>query len=285
VLTLAVVQQKIKDLDIGSSNEKKYLDDIKRVMKMAKCDDLVSCLNKHKMVIKLIKEAKMANGEPYAINTLKSAFQAILFVIDRLKLNIDKKPYDEQFQILKVASAEQTAHRVETEAIPLWKDYLEKCKKKYGMESRQYLLARLYNELTVRDDYGLVLSKEPREDNYLLIEPDGLEVVINAYKTDKRYGQIRYKLKGSLEKMTREYIAKRKLKVGDFLFGRELLSPVLSKMNADLGYKTGVNLFRHMTTSEELLKAKTPEERVKLAAAMKHSPVVQLSYLRKKKLV
>ena len=57
-------------------------------------------------IIDLVNNSKMRNGEPYAENTKKSAFQSILFVIDNLKLNIDKKPYLEQFEIKKIISME-----------------------------------------------------------------------------------------------------------------------------------------------------------------------------------
>lgn len=284
-LPLKTVQQKIKELNLKPSNEKKYSDDIKRVMKMLQCDDLNTCLSNPSAVIQKINDAKMRNGDPYSINTKKSAYQSILFVIDQLKLKVDKKKYIEQFEILKVESQEQTVHRVEEEPIPLWKDYLRKCRAIFGIDSKEYLIARFYDEFTVRDDLGLVLADDTRDDNYLFVRPDYLEVVINSYKTDKKYGQIRYKLKGSLEKLTRDYITKHNLKIGDLLFAQPTLSPIVSKMNKELGYSSGVNLFRHMTTSEQLAKAKSAEQKVKLAEAMKHSPVVQVSYLRKKKLI
>ena len=150
---------------------------------------------------------------------------------------------------------------------------------------KESLIAKFYNELTVRDDYGLVISnKNLKNENYLLISPKSMEVVINNYKTDKRYGVIRHKLSKPLEKLTRAYILKNKIQKGDYLFGAELLSSFVSKTNTTLGYKGGINLFRHMKISEELAKA-TPAERVKLADVMKHSPVVQKAYLRRMNLI
>ena len=280
-LTLSMAQDAIRELKLKDTSEKKYLDDLKRLSKMIGKDFQLS----NPEVINVIKDAKRKSGEPYSLNTLKSIFQVILVLSDAMKLDIDKKPYKEQYEIYKIKSFDQTVEQVEEQAIPLWKDYLKVCRAKYGMASREYLLARFYDELTVRDDLGLVLSDDSIDGNYLFVRPDYLEVVINSYKTESKYGQIRYKLKGSLEKLTRDYIARNNLNMGDLLFGAEQLSPLVSKMNKQLGYSSGVTLYRHMTISEQLEKCKTPEMRVKLADAMKHSPIVQLSYLRKKKLI
>lgn len=285
-LTLEEVSKKIKALDIpNKGTEKKYLEDIQRTMKMTGCTDLSVCLTHHVAIIKLVNESKKKNGEPYSDNTKKSVFQSILFVIDNLKLKIDKKPYLEQFELYKIKSADQNEQKIQNEEVPSWKEYLKKSRAKFGMTSKEYLLARFYDELTVRDDFGLIITDEILDNNnYLLVRGAYIEIVINTYKTDKKYGQIRYKLKKSLENLTREYIAKKKLKIGDLIFGAPKLTAIVSKMNEDLGYHGGVNFFRHMTITEELEKA-TPEQRVKLAEAMKHSPVVQKAYLRKKKLI
>jgi hypothetical protein len=285
-LTYEVVSKKLKDLDIpNKGTEKKYLEDIQRTMKMTGCTDLAVCLTHPIAIIKLVNESKKKNGEPYSDNTKKSVFQSILFVIDNLKLKIDKKPYLEQFELYKIKSADQNEQKIQNEEVPSWKEYLKKSRAKFGMTSKEYLLARFYDELTVRDDFGLIITDEILDNNnYLLVRATYIEIVINTYKTDKKYGQIRYKLKKSLENLTREYIAEKKLKIGDLIFGAPKLTSLVSKMNDDLGYHGGVNFFRHMTITEELEKA-TPEQRVKLAEAMKHSPVVQKAYLRKKKLI
>jgi hypothetical protein len=284
-LTLEEVSKKIKDLDLHKGTEKKYLEDIQRTMKMTGCTDLLVCLTRPQQIIKLVNESKKKNGEPYSDNTKKSVFQSILFVIDNLKLSIDKKPYNEQFELYKIKSADLNEQKIQNEEVPSWKEYLKKSRAKFGMTSKEYLLARFYDELTVRDDFGLIITDEILDNNnYLLVRGAYIEIVINTYKTDKKYGQIRYKLKKSLENLTREYIAKNKLKIGDLIFGTPKLTSVISKMNDELGYHGGVNFFRHMTVTEELEKA-SPAQRLKLAEVMKHSPVVQKAYLRKKKLI
>ena len=180
---------------------------------------------------------------------------------------------------------EQNEDKIANEEVPTFEEYLQGCKANFTVGSKESLIAKFYDELTVRDDYGLVITDKNLENkNYLLIKPTSIEIVINNYKTDKKYGIIRHKLTKALEKITRAYITKNGLKIGDYLFGTEHLSSFVSKMNKTLGYKSGVGLFRHMKITEQLGMA-TPAERVKLAEVMKHSPVVQKAYLRKMKLI
>ena len=115
----------------------------------------------------------------------------------------------------------------------------------------------------------------------MLVQPGSIEVVINKYKTSKKYGAIRRKLTKPLETMIRSYMTKNKLGIGSFLFGEAKHSDFLSKMNKLLGYKTGSNLFRKMSVSEELKDLKcTPARRLELSKIMGHAPATQLWYLR-----
>jgi hypothetical protein len=59
-------------------------------------------------------------------------------------------------------------------------------------------------------------------------------------------------------------------------------------MNKKLGYmsEAGINFMRHMKVTDELSGVKaTPAQRIELAEKMKHSPVVQLTYARKHKVI
>lgn len=284
VLSLAIVQQKIKDLNIeNKKTEKKYVADVKRLMDMTQCNDLNECLKKPKKIIELVNNSKKRNGENYSENTKKSVYQTILYVIDKLKLDIDKTLYMKQFEVKKIISTEQNNDKTHHEEVPSFDEYVKKCKKTFGGNSKEFLVAKFYDELTVRDDFGLIITDKPLDKtNYLLVKPKSIEVVINNYKTDKKHGVISHKLSKGLEKLTRAYITTNHLGMGDFLFGSEHLSAFVSKMNKTMGYTGGVGLFRHMKITEQSENS-TPEQRVELANAMAHSPVVQTKYLRKKK--
>ena len=143
ILTLAIVQQKIKDLNIEKSSETKYLGDIKRTMDMTGCGNLNECLKHPKKIIDLVNNSKMRSGKDYAENTKKSVFQSILFVIDNLKLNIDKKPYLEQFEIKKIISMEQNEEKIANEEVPTFVEYIDGCKANFKVGSKEMLIAKL----------------------------------------------------------------------------------------------------------------------------------------------
>lgn len=272
----------IKDLNIPNrKTEEKYISDLLRLMRIVGSRYLD--LYHSKDLIEMINTAKRPNGSEYSENTKKSLFQAILVVIDKLKVNVKKKPYEDQFNIKKMISIDQNEEKMANEEVPSFKEYLAKCKATFGINSKEYLIAKFYEEITIRDDFGLILANEiyDNDNNYLLLTPTKLTIIVNTYKTNKRYGQIRHKLSKTLEKLTKTYILANNISLGDFLFGEPKLSATVSKMNQALGYTGGINLFRHMKITQVLQKESSPEARLKLAAAMKHSNVIQKAYLRK----
>jgi hypothetical protein len=276
-LSLNQVQDKIKELNIpNKTTELKYLNDIKRLFQITDSTDLLSILKDSK-TIDAINSSVKPNGEPYSVNTQKALYQSILFVIDNLKLDIDKRDYITQFETKKVVSFDQTAAK--DDIVPTFKEYINKAKKVFGIGSAEVLIAKFYDVLTLRDDFGLIITDKEIEGNYLLIKPS-IEIVINYYKTDKKYGVIRYKLPKALDRETRAFIENHDLQVGDYLFGEKNLSGMVVKMNQELGYTGGVSLFRKMKISE-LYNTASTEDKVKLAEAMKHSPVIQKTYLRR----
>jgi hypothetical protein len=275
----------VKELNINRSTEEKYISDLLRLMKIVNSRYLD--LYHSKNLIEMINTAKRPNGSAYSENTKKSIFQVILFIIDNLKLNVKKKPYEDQFNIKKMISIDQNEEKMQNEEVPTFREYLAKCKAMFGVDSKEFLISKFYEELTMRDDFGLILANEiyDNDNNYLLITPTKLTIVINSYKTNKKYGQVRHKLSKTLERLTKIYILKQNISLGDYLFGESKLSSTITKMNQALGYASGVNLFRHMKITQVLNKESNPETRLKLAAAMKHSNVIQKAYLRKSKLI
>jgi hypothetical protein len=279
------ILKRVKELNISNrKTEEKYIADLLRLMRIVGSKYLD--LYHSKDLIEMINTAKRPNGQDFSENTKKSLYQAILFIIDNLKLNVKKKPYEDQFTIKKMISTEQNEEKIANEEVPTFKEYLAKCKAMFGVDSKEYLIAKFYEELTMRDDFGLILANEiyDNDNNYLLLSPR-LTIVINSYKTNKRYGQVRHKLSKALERLTKIYILKNNLSLGDLLFKESKLSPTITKMNEALGYTGGINKFRHMKVTEVLNKETNHETKLKLSEVMRHSPVIQKAYLRKAKLI
>lgn len=270
---------------------KKYKDDLKRFVNITACDDISVCLKKYKQIIKEVNASKMKNGQPYSNNTIKSIYQSILFIIDTLNIKVDKKPYEQEYNIRILQSNDDNAEKKETESVFPFKIYLEKVKEKFGEDSKMYLIASMYDELTVRDNFQLKLvsnMKDMTDDkiNYLLVPKTGnMKIVINTYKTESKYGIIMHTFTKQLSTMIKNYITANSIKIGDYLFGDKPLTQYISSNNPKIGIQAGINLFRQMKIADEEKTVKSPAERLALADKMKHSPVSQLWYLRKQKLI
>lgn len=278
---------------------KKYKDDLKRFVTITGCDDISQCLQKHSLIIKEINNGKMKNGQPYSNNTIKSVYQSILFIIDTLNIKVDKKPYEQEYNIRILKSNDDNAEKKENEEVFPFKTYMEKVKDKFGDDSKMYLIASMYDELTVRDNFQLKLVSNVKDIpndigvgqgvpaiNYLLVPKSGnIKIVINSYKTEAKYGIINHTFKKNVSTMIRKYITNNSIKIDDYLFGDKPLTQFVSSNNPKIGIQGGINLFRQMKIADEIKLAKTPEERLALADKMRHSPVSQLWYLRKQKLI
>ena len=286
-----LTQFRTENVIISDGTLKKYKEDLKRFVTITGCDDISECLKKSHLIIPEINNSKKKNGEPYSTNTLKSVYQSILFIIDNLHLDIDKKPYEKEYEIAILQSNDENAEKKETEEVLPFKVYLEKAKAKWGETSKMYLIASLYDELTVRDDFQLKIVSNVNDmtddkANYLLVPKSGnLKITINTYKTETKYGVINHTCSKTLSSQIRKYMKDNNLRIGDYLFGNKKLTQFVSSQNPYIGIKGGVSLFRNMKVSDELKTIKTPEQRLALAEKMKHSPVSQLWYLRKQKLI
>ena len=86
---------------------------------ITKCDNILGCLKNPKKMISDINKGKKKDGESYAINTQKSLFQTILFLITRLNLNVTKNvktQYLTVFETLKVKSSDVNKEKVAEQA-------------------------------------------------------------------------------------------------------------------------------------------------------------------------
>jgi len=168
-LTYEETNNYLKELNLNPNTLHKYLQDFKRLIALTGCENILGCLKKPKEMISKIKNGKKADGEPYSINTQKSLFQTMLFLITRLNLKVTdnvKKQYLHVFEVYKV--------------------------KTFGKNSKMYVLSRLYQDVTVRDFVLKIVSALKEADdvkeNYIIIPRAGiLTVIINNYKTAKKY--------------------------------------------------------------------------------------------------
>jgi hypothetical protein len=240
------------------------------------------------------------SDKPMALNTKKTVAESLVWTIDHLGMNLEpavRQQYLDMMESYKLQSKDQTKARkgdIEFDVMP-YTEFLAKVKGEFGGESKQFVLASIYKEATLRDNfYNLVLVESDRgvlndTDNFLIMSraaKGAVTVVINSYKTEKRYGVIRVKLSAGLSKLLREYVAKKGTTAGSRIFpeNKTGLSAYISTFVKKIapGAKGGIDYIRQSVITEQMNKAGglSAEARVALAKSCAHSPNAQLSYVR-----
>ncbi len=276
--------------DMKDSSKKIYLNTLIRINKILQYDNYMDLENSD-MTIKNINETKFN----ISVNTIKLIYQAILKVIDLLDLKVDKKPYIEQFELLKIKSTDENKVKQETTEFPSFDKYLKEVLTRFGIDSKMYLLAMLYDNITIRDDFNnLIIVNDIKkitadsDKNYLFVPENKKELCvlrINSYKTDKKYGIIHKTLSMPVTLLIKRYMTNNNINYGDVLFAKDV-GHYISLKNKDINPEYGgISWLRHVKVSDLLnKKGVTPEERLALATEMLHSPNVQANYERNKKI-
>ena len=289
--------EKINALDATSGTKTKYINDLKTLLNITGCDDLRQCLKQSKKIISEIENAKQKRDPTlsYGINTKKSLYQTILFLITNLKIDLKESTierYKSKFEEYKILSRDKTAENKisNDDSVMDYKEYVKKILQKFGVKSKQYLVARLYDELTCRDNYGNLeiienLKEVKPNKNYIVVPRKRITLVLQEFKTDTAYPAVHHKVSDSLDTLIRSYLSENKLSYGDTLLGKSLLSSFVGEMNRAIGIENGsINYIRHSKITTELSSSKlSPAERIALAKKSQHSVITQLSYVRKLK--
>lgn len=292
----------LKKQKISDGTMKQRINDTKRFLgKLTSCEDLLMCLKNSEKILSEIKNAKMPNGKPYSDNTKKSALQSILYLIDNyppLK-NINKRPFVEFYDLMKVNNLVRVENlQANDDETFDFNQMVKSVKKKYGEKSREFLLISFYDNLTARDDYNnLIIFDEniqkynpedidKKNNNYLVISKTKtrkMTIILNKYKTSGKYKTINFVIPTKLKNLTFDFIKTNNLSHGDPLFGKKnsLSKDIKAILNGvDINVSQSINALRHSKISTEFKKI-SPEERIKLTKKMAHSPITQVSYLRK----
>lgn len=270
----------LRELDLVENTKKKYIGDLTRAFTIINNEDIVKSINSQDYI------KSLKNNTTFSTNTKQGMTQIILILSTNKIIKINKKPLHDiriYNDTLKLTAKGEVKDSQQIDKIPSFTCYLDSIKKEYGSNSKMYVLSKLYNEHTLRDDFVLkIKSMTPKDttENYIVLLKNNYVVIINSYKTDKKYGQIRVKLTKGLSNIIKLYMEQNKLQENDYLFGSEKLSDYVNYHNNKIGINGGISLFRKMKISEMNSKIMTDEERVILAEKMKHSPYIQETYLR-----
>lgn len=259
-----------------------YSANARQISKLIQCEDFNTCFKKTKEVIDKI------DNSTYSINQIKSLYQFIVFIMDKLQLKYTPKVftiYKDKFDAYKLKSKKYTEEKT-TDEIISFSEYLKKIESHFGKDSKMYNLISLYGiDNTFRDNFQLeivsfVKDTKDKTKNYFVKNIKGhCFLIINNYKT-ATYGEQKIKLNKNLSNQIETYIEKEGLKVGDYLFGNKKLGTYISKNNLEIGIKGGIDLLRKMKYSEANINGLTEEQQVELAKKFQHTPNAQINYAR-----
>jgi hypothetical protein len=212
-------------------------------------------------------------------------------MVDNLGIKISKNAkdlYKTKFDVVKTMSLDQTKERVATEQVMDYDVYEQKVKVFFGEGSKESLIVSLYKLSGFRDDLVLeIVDKMPKENkkNYVVVPSSktiNTKIILNDYKTDKKYQQDIIPVPKEMSKEVRKYMDNKGLEYGDYLLGKSKLSGFIKKFNEkmDLPVKVTINKLRQMRVSKKLQNNPSAEDRVKLSKEMKHSTTTSEKYKR-----
>ena len=286
--SLNMILDIFKNCITNTNTLNKYSNDMKRVFTITGLEKFTGSLNEYI----LIKD-KFDNSK-YSVSTIKGSYQSILVFLNHSKIVIPKaiaSKYDKQHKIYSIRYEDLIKARMSAlkHSVITFEDYLKKVLEHFGQESKQYLVASLYHEVTCRDNFGSlrILRKVPYDngvDNFLYIDnKNRATVILNKYKTANVYGKIVRMLSPELSGLINSYIERNNL--AGYLFPDDITKGltrfICEKINKPIGVQGGINAIRHMRVSEFLSKPDlTPEMRLRFASDMGHSENTQQRYQR-----
>ena len=169
-----------------------------------------------------------------------------------------------------------------------FQELLDGVVERYGPLHQHSILYYLYDNVHCRDDYGELIyitnKNVNRKSNYIYHNKKSyrLEIILNVYKTNKVYGQLKFPIDKHGYSIL-EYIKYRQLKHKDKFFNIDVngrMGPVINRVNREvfssLPKNSAINLIRHMVATE---RRSEPDIFTKL----QHSKIISLTYRREYK--
>ena len=273
-------QQRVKDPRTGAlyadNTLKKRFTDFKTIVNRSGCDDLAGWINDGRL-LDYIKTRTTVR------NTLKAYGNAMwLLVVDfDLVPGVHQSAKDKISKFSKDQNEIVRYHQFEVSEddgkhIYQMSVIIDEALTKFSPMSDEMILLALYDELTLRDDYG---------DIKVYVEDPGLITDHNYYVLETGKIHFNYKKKvGDVEHIEWEFSDELKKKLSDYIDNHQadtLLPKKSSLILNNIG--VGVHILRQSKVTELYMdETKTLEDKKRLALAMGHSFATQLVYVAKK---
>ncbi len=306
-------EENIKDLikkarpNIKDNSLKIYVSNLNKLMKMFESDNL-DFLKDEKKVLEKLKDL--------SDNTIRNYYNAILIYL--MSINKDKK-YDDEIKVYGdlrddlnkkyedqqatgTISEKQKENFVDIKEVYDMIDKIgnekkeKKIKKKEDLTGKEkqllmiYIIYNIYVRLPMRNDiagmeaiskrqYNKLTEEEKKAKNYLVVEKGKMMMILNKYKTSKKYEENKIDVPKDLEKLLRLYIRINGMgKLFTTSTGNELsrnaLSQLLLKTSQKyMGKNISTTMLRKIYLSSKYADVK--EEMKKDAKIMGHSVATQ----------
>ena len=278
---------------ISNDNTRKaHMNRMKTFFEITSCQNIEVCLLDYKTIINVIDKASFGkNNTPYKINSKKNIMESFLFCLDNLNIDLDKKvreKYQDYYSTIKITSNDELQDKKtnEKDAVISWTDYEQKVKEKFGVDSKQYLLIKLYEICLARDNFDLYITNDietisdDKTKNYLINEDGKYTLCMQSYKTSKNKEPIFIKVTPELKKLLDNYIKTNKIEDRLFPSKTGKNSGFVSDMNKKIDVPNSINMIRHIIISTRLAGPLTVEERLQLSKDSFHSINTQPDYKR-----
>lgn len=280
---------------LNKNTRDKQIGALKALFRVSGINNIGSTMTTFNTVKRGIESGLQLNGKPYSIGSKALQMQVLLYLIDKMKIPMTEivlKKYDDLYKELKIQEVDISREKKTDpkHAVLPYTTYLEQIEKKFGKDSKQFLIASMYNEVVARDNFGSLVIIPNLKDvvnksqNYLIM-PSNIELpmkmVLQKYKTVGSKEGMTFTLTQHLSNILRYYILNHKLT--DKLFPEiknGLLSAFITSMNKKIKIDGGINYIRHSKVSEFLATKPTPEERRIFSERTMHSLETQLNYNR-----
>ena len=293
--------------NMKESTRTEYIKTVKKLFRVTKCPDLASCLKNFDKIKHEIETAKQVVNptEGYGLNSKKTDYQIILWLIDHLHITIPpetRQKYNEIFAVYQQKSIQLTKEKENNKnrgqgAVPPIDTIMKTVEAKFGENSKQNMVANFYRNAPMRDDFaGLIVissirKNENSETNYAIVptrENQKCTLVIQKYKTQKLYGVLKFQLDDKTSTILRNYIKKKKIEYDKKLFPeytKDVMSSYISTFMKKCGFaldEGGINFLRHSIVTDEFKDHEnlSAEDKVRLSRRLWHSVVAQYRYLR-----
>lgn len=203
------------------------------VMKNKTTGDFAGALNQYQKLIHAIENMKNSKtGNDVEVGTKLERLKIILTHLDNnphLKKLVSPeayKAYREAASVFKDRSNEKSANARENNSVYWWPSVMESLKRHFGEGSREYLYARVFNEVPIRNELKNIpfsvdqenstkvhYPNEPtKSDNYVWRNPknkNDIVIYINDFKTDAGVQPFQYKLSKDLCKLINKNMSER----------------------------------------------------------------------------